>query len=60
MDHDDFRPSVKTSIQLAVLTVTLLLVISAAATYTATPSKGETDSCLEFTKPVSLRNFGRC
>ena len=43
-----------------ILTVTMLVAISAAATYTATSIKGQQNTCALSTTPTPLRDIGRC
>ena len=55
-------PSVKTSHKIlsVILTVTMLVTISAIATYTATSIKGQQNTCAVSNTPTPLRDIGRC
>ena len=54
--------SLKTSHKVlsVVLTVTMLVAISAIATYTSTSIKGQQNTCAVSTTPTPLRDIGRC
>jgi hypothetical protein len=63
MEPYDLRPQslgVGRQVLVSLVTIVILLAISAAATFTAKSITPHENSCMTFTTPVPLRDVGRC